>query len=336
MSDSDQLFSVIVPVGTRVGDLADILRENAAAMEGAGLAFEFIVILDGPKPDLVEHLRTLSATNDWLRVLQFSRPFGESAALMAGFNEARGKLLVTLPAYWQVEPTELPRFLTTLEAGDDMLIGRRTNRAGTGWEVLRRRVFHSAVRMVTGQNFHDLGCGVRVMRRPVADEAPLYGDQYRFLPLLALRRGFRVREIGLAQSPKDRFIGRYRIRDYLHNALNLMTIFFLVRFTRKPLRFFGSLGFIAAAIGSLFVTVLVIQRLFFGVALADRPALLLGALLAVLGVQLFAIGLLGELIIFSHAGNSKEYAIRSIIEGGTKKDVPVENRWIGAESAMKR
>ena len=142
---------------------------------------------------------------------------------------------------------------------------------------------------------------------------PLYGDQYRFLPMLALRRGFNVREVELAQSPKDVFRGRYRLREYLHRVLDILTVFFLVRFTKKPLRFFGSIGFLTAGFGGIFVLVLVTQRLFFGMPLADRPALLLSSLLIVLGVQLFGLGLLGELIIYSHAGESKEYSVRSIV-----------------------
>ena len=114
------------------------------------------------------------------------------------------------------------------------------------------------------------------------------------------------------------------MREYVHGILNVMTVFFLVRFTKKPLRFFGSIGFIAAGIGAAVVTVLVVQRLFFGVALGDRPALLLASLLVVLGVQLFGLGLLGELVIFSHASESKEYAVRSITEFRRSTGQPVK------------
>ena len=166
--------------------------------------------------------------------------------------------------------------------------------------------------------FHDLGCGVRLFRREIADEISLYGDQHRFLPALARRRGFRVQEIDLVQSSEDMFHGRYRLREYLHRALDIFTVFFLVRFTKKPLRFFGTIGFIAAAFGGVATLLLIVQRLFFAMPLADRPALLLATLLFVLGVQIFAIGLIGELIIFTHASGMKEYTIRRIIhhDGG--------------------
>jgi hypothetical protein len=121
--------------------------------------------------------------------------------------------------------------------------------------------------------------------------------------------------VELRQSPKDDFRGRYRMREYLHRVLDIMTLFFLVRFTKKPLRFFGTVGFAVGALGLLFLAVLVVQRLFFGVGLADRPALLLSSLMVVLGVQVFALGLLGELIIFTHAKDLKEYAVRRVIGG---------------------
>jgi glycosyltransferase involved in cell wall biosynthesis len=254
-------------------------------------------------------------------VIELTRAFGESAALAAGFDVARGEMLVTLPAYYQVAPEEIPKLIAAAAAGDDdMLIAVRWPRAGSVFDKLRRSAFHALFGFTSRLRFRDLGCGVRLFKRAVAAEIPLYGDQHRFLPALAARRGFRVREVELAQSPKDWFRGRYRLREYLHRFLDVLTVFFLVRFTRKPLRFFGTVGFLAASLGGLFMLFLVVQRLFFAVGLADRPALLLASLLVVLGVQTFALGLIGELIIFTHASGMKEYTIRSVIEGATARD----------------
>ena len=317
-------YSVIVPVGRRVDDLVPLLGEYEAALNGTGVEFEMIVVLDGWKENLLAELREYGQPRAWLRVLQFSRDFGESAALMAGFQEARGDLIMTLPAYWQIAPAEIPKLLSSLDEDTDMAIAVRSPRAGSAFERLRRRAFHGLLKWITSHSYRDLGCGVRLFRRRVAEEIALYGDQFRFLPVLAVRRGFPVREIELAQSPRDRFRGRYRLREYVHGVLNVLTVFFLVRFTRKPLRFFGSIGFIAAGIGAAVVLVLVVERLFFGVALGDRPALLLASLLVVLGVQLFGLGLLGELVIFSHAGESKEYTIRSITDFRRNAGQPVK------------
>jgi glycosyltransferase involved in cell wall biosynthesis len=302
-----------MPVGSRVDNLPTLIDEYAEALDGADINFELILVLDGPKEAAVEHLRSFSADRNWLKVIQFSREFGESAALMAGFSEARGDVLLTLPAYWQIKPSEISTLIESVTDEDDMLIVVRRQRVGSAFERIRRRVFHGILKGITGHSYRDLGCGVRLLKRAVAEEITLYGDQHRFLPVLAGRRGFNVREVELAQSPSDQFRGRYRLREYLHRILDIMTVFFLVRFTKKPLRFFGSIGFLTAGFGAIVVVLLVIQRLFYNMPLADRPALLLGSLMIVLGVQLFALGLLGELIIFSHDAESKEYAIRSIV-----------------------
>lgn len=315
------MYSAIVPVGERIDELDTLLAEYDAALASAGVDYELIAVLDGPKPVWDEALGRMAKENPRFRVVELSRTFGEAAALAAGFDAARGEWILTLPAYYQVEPAEIARLLEAGDGGGDMLIAVRP-RSGASFDSLRRRAFHALFRFTSGMHFRDLGCGVRLFTRAVAEEIVLYGDQHRFLPALAKRRGFRVREIELAQSPKDSFRGRYHLREYLHRFLDILTVFFLVRFTKKPLRFFGTIGFLAAALGGLATLLLVIQRMFFGVGLADRPALLLATLLFVLGVQTFAIGLIGELIIFTHASQMKEYTIRRVIGGSPEQAEP--------------
>ena len=305
-------ISAIVPVGTRRDDVPTLVDEYADGLRQADVSFEIIVVLDGPRGGLAAQLDQLAADRDWLRIIELARDFGESAALTAGFDEARGRMILTLPAYYQVVPAELGKLVAA--AGEaDMAIGVRWPRAGSGFEGWRRNAFHGLLGLITGQRYRDLGCGVRLLKRDIIDEIPLYGERHRFYPTLATSRGFEVREVEVAQSPNDVFRGRYRTREYLHRVLDILTLFFLVRFTKKPLRFFGTVGFVIGALGFLFLAVLVVQRLFFEVALADRPALLLSSLMLVLGVQIFALGLIGELVIFTHARDLKEYAVRSVI-----------------------
>ena len=152
------------------------------------------------------------------------------------------------------------------------------------------------------------------MHRRVLEEISLYGDQHRFLAILADRQGFRVAEVDVRQSPRDQFDQVYGPREYTRQALDIFTVFFLVRFTKKPLRFFGMIGLSTFSIGGILLLYLVIDRLVFGHNLADRPALLLSSLMVVLGLQIFALGLLGELIIFTHAKNIKDYQVDRIIQ----------------------
>jgi glycosyltransferase involved in cell wall biosynthesis len=318
MDHSELDISAIVPVGSRRDDLPALLDEYAAGLAAAGASFELIVVLDGPLGGLAAQLGELLPDRPWLRVIELARDFGEAAALTAGFDAARGRKMLTLPAYYQVEPADLPRIIAAGETVD-MAVAVRWPRKGSGFEAFRRNAFHSFLRVITGQRYRDLGCGVRLLKRDVVEEIPLYSERHRFYPALACSRGFEVSEVELRQSPHDDFRGRYRLREYLHRVLDIMTLFFLVRFTKKPLRFFGTIGFIVGALGVLFLAVLIVQRLFFAVALADRPALLLSSLMVVLGVQIFALGLIGELIIFTHARDMKEYAVRAVIGGQTSE-----------------
>jgi glycosyltransferase involved in cell wall biosynthesis len=309
----NSMVSAVIPIGQRVDDLRTLLAEYDDVLKATAKNYEIIVVLDGRRTEPLEVLREASDSYEHLRIIELAREFGESAALSAGFDAANGDFLLTLPAYYQIEPSELAKLLQLRMDEADMYIAVRP-RTGVSFDKLRRRAFHAMFALTSGMNFRDLGCGVRILKRTVASEIDLYGDQHRFFPALARRRGFRVREIELTQSPKDMFHGRYRSREYLHRFLDILTVFFLVRFTKKPLRFFGTIGFLAASIGGIFILVLVVQRLFFAIPLADRPALLLASLLIVLGVQTFALGLIGELIIFTHASKMKEYSIRTIIQ----------------------
>ena len=306
-------LSAVIPVGPRHANAADLFADYTKGLRSTNQSYEVIFVLDGPCPQFSAQLEELARTGHEFTVIRLSRLFGESTALMAGFEHARGEVIVTLPAYHQIEGEDVGKLVAALDS-TDVAMGRRWPRAGGPFERLRRSAFHGLIARVTGQRYSDLGCGARAMRRRVLGEISLYGDQHYFLALLADRQGFRVKEVDVRQSPKDRFTGRYRNREYAHRLLDIITVFFLVRFTKKPLRFFGMIGASTFGVGALLVTYLVIDRLVFHHALADRPALLLSSLLVVLGLQVFALGLLGELIIFTHAKGIKDYQVEEVIQ----------------------
>jgi len=305
-------FSVVIPVGSRHSDLVELYDEYRGGLDALGRPYETIFVVDGPQPDAIRHLRALCNEDDRITVLNLSRSFGEATALAAGLERATGSIIITLPAYHQIEPSGIQSLVAALDEAD-MSIGRRWPRAGGQFEKLRRSAFHGIVKAFTGSDFHDLGCGARAMRRQVIEDISLYGDQHRFIGLLAQSQGFRVAEVDVPQSSKDRYDGGYPIKEYAHRALDILTVLFLVRFTKKPLRFFGMLGVSMFLLGAVLILYMVIQRLFFDMGLSDRPALLLASLLAVLGLQLFAIGLLGELIIFTHARSIKDYQVQEVV-----------------------
>jgi glycosyltransferase involved in cell wall biosynthesis len=317
--------SVIIPIGARRADIAALYTEYRHGLDALGRTYETIFVLDGPDPQVAASLQRLLARDPGVAVIGLTKRFGEATALMAGFERARGDIIVTLPAYCQIEGYEIGKLVASLDRAD-LAIARRTPRAGTVFEAWRRDAFHALIAAVTKLRFHDLGCGARAMKRRVLEEIALYGDQHRFLPVLADRQGFRVAEVGVRQSRRDRFDGSYRPREYVRRVLDIFTVFFLVRFTKKPLRFFGMLGVGTFVVGALLVGWLVFDRLVFDHPLADRPALLLSSLLVVLGLQLFAIGLLGELIIFTHARDIKDYQIDEVVRFPRPQQQPPPQR----------
>jgi glycosyltransferase involved in cell wall biosynthesis len=306
-------LSAIVPVTDRYDKTGSLVHEYLDALKSTGRDFELVYVLDGNRSDLVGQLVSLSEESRQLRIIQLAKSFGEAIALSAGIEHTAGETILTLPAYHQIEPVEIEKLLAKLDDCDMAIATRWPRAAASRFEVFRRNIFHWLVRKVTRISFTDLGCGARAFRRSVADEVPIYGDQHRFIPLLALRRGFSVCEVQVRQSAQDRFERGYGPKTYLQRFLDIFTVFFLVRFTKKPLRFFGMIGSITFLLGAVFLTYVVFERLFFDVNLADRPALLLSSLLVVLGLQIFALGLLGELIIFTHARDMKEYTIEKIV-----------------------
>lgn len=302
------LISVIVPVVERADDLLAVYRAFAKELEARPEDHEFLFVFDGrftPPPELV----ALAAENRRIRLLRFARPFGETAALRLGIEKSGGDLLVTLPAYFQVQPEGIRRLLDAADGGADLVVASRSPRLDSWLNRAQSRLFHSIVAGVSDQRFHDMACGVRVMRRSVAEALPLYGDLHRFIPALALREGFRVEEVSVPQHPGDARTRVYRPGVYLRRLLDIAAFFFLAKFTEKPLRFFGLVGALFVGIGTALSLVLFIQRIE-GQAIANRPALLLAVLFMALGVQLVGLGLVGEIIVHLRAPHRRAYRVR--------------------------
>lgn len=306
-------LSAVVPVTERFDDPTALYREYRDGVAGAGMAFEFIYVLDGDYPEVFAALQDLKSQGEPIKIIKFAKWFGEANALNAAAAAASGDIILTLPAYRQVKADEIPRLIGALDECD-MAVGRRWPRGDSKINLVQAKVFHGLLKLLLDSPLKDLGCGARALKRRVIDELNIYGDQHRFLPLLAERQGFSVREINVAQDQGDLVKRIYPFGVYVRRALDLLTIFFLVKFTKKPLRFFGLIGLTVLALGLLLTLYLVFERTFLGVGLADRPALILSTLMVVLGIQIISVGLIGEIVIFTHAKDIKEYNIDEIIE----------------------
>ena len=307
--------SVVIAVRDpeKAAPLRELYHMYREALEAAGVTYECIFALEGEQPESVEALLSLKDEGEPVRVLQFNRWYGGATVLMAGFEAASAPVILTLPAYRQIAPEGISEVLRALD-DHHMVVGRRTSRRLGLWGGMQVRVFHGLLRMLSGFTFQDLGCSVVAFRKELLEMIDMYGDQHRFLPVLAAHYGFRVVEVDVPVAPEARQQPGRPFATVVKRLFDLLSIFFLTTFTAKPLRFFGSIGVLSFVAGFGLSTYLAFQRLVLGVPLADRPILLVGILLIVIGVLFVALGLIGEMIIFIHARKFRSYTVERVVE----------------------
>lgn len=301
--------TVVVPVVERPGPLDKLYEEFSTPLARAGYAYEFLFIAYPWFRHLTDVLAPLRARGEPVRLIEVGQGVGETTLLKIAAANCRSRVLVTLPAYLQTEAAALPELVRRVQAGADLAVACRHPRVDSIVNRVQNRVLHLFVGRLAGGRLHDVACGVRAMRTDLVSEIPLYGDFARFLPLLALREGQTVEEVK-AEVHWGAMRGRiYSPGTYLRRLIDVLGLFFLLKFTDKPLRFFGLIGTAVAGVGMLIMVNLLFERLE-GHRLADRPALLLGVLLVTLGVQSIALGLIGEMIVHLSAPHSRRYRLR--------------------------
>jgi hypothetical protein len=306
--DAKPRVSVLLTVTERPQPLAALYREYIAPLRRNGEAVEVLVLTEPWGRPLTAELEPLIAAGEPIRVFSVAQTVGETNLLKVGAAHARGDIIVTLPSFHRVVPGTLPRLIEEVAAGVDVVVARRWPRKDSWINRLQNRAFHTMIGSLTGTRIHDVACGVRAMRRDVMQDLPIYGDFFRFLPLFALREGYRVEEIDAEQHPGDVSARVFSPGTYLRRMLDVVGLFFLLRFTDKPLRFFGLAGTAFSTVGAVLLFVLFVQRVG-GQALAERPLLVLSVLLLVLGIQSIALGLIGEIIVHLNAPHRRPYRL---------------------------
>ena len=302
--------SVVVPLGLRHEDLSEICRSLRRVLRPLVGAYEVVFVDDGVGTQARRQLQAAGDAFSEVRVIRLQRRMGEATALAIGAHAARGALLVTLDPYLHVSVDELPKLLEPLRNGADLVCTWRHPRHDGGLGRLASEAFNAAARWLTKVPVHDLNSRTRAMRRVILQDLPLYGDLHRFLPIFAAQRGYRWCEIQVPQQPGKHEVGTFDVRSYVSRLLDLLTLAFLTRFVKRPLHFFGLLGLTSFLIGLVIALGLAYQKVALGLAIGHRPMLLLGVLLIVVGLQIASIGLLAEIMIFTHARDLTEYVVQ--------------------------
>jgi len=309
---STSVITVLMPVNRDAQYVSEIAREIEGRMKDAGREYELLCLTTTIDPGVTRQLdEARSLLGHRIRVLQFSGVTDEGAVLSAGAEQAQGSVIVTLPARFEIAISEIDGLIEAVEAGADVVTASRKTGATGAASRFQSRLFNRLLSVAAGSRFQDLASGTRAMNSKVLAEVPLYGDFHRYLPILAQRLGFDVQERPAQQHPAAKPRTIHSPLVYLWRAIDVLTVFFISRFTRHPLRLFGGVGAAFVGSGSLALLALAMQRLG-GVALADRPILILPVLLVGLGFQSFAIGLLGELILFFQARRIRDYRVSAI------------------------
>jgi FemAB-related protein (PEP-CTERM system-associated) len=313
------LVSVVVAIAGADAQPRQVIEAFGKTLAGAGYGCEFVVVLDGPGARFEQDLRDLAA--HWtLRIVRLEGGgLGESIALSAGVARAKGDLVVNAPPYLQIEPDDVLKVVKALEAGADCVATWRHSRIDPWLNQLQSRFFNFVLRTIMNTPFHDLNSGTRGFRRQVLEEVAVYGELYRFLPVLAQRQGFRVVEVRVRHREEKGRAGFYGVGVYLRRMLDILAITFLTRFTQRPLRFFGYLGFGAIAVGAPIAIYFLVWRLTGkDASLSDKPLFVISSILAAFGVQLIGFGLIGEIIIFTQAPNLRDFKVEETVEGGSE------------------
>ncbi len=324
-ANPEPLISLLVIVS---GPAPDIETFRAAMarwreeLERLGKTYEVLVVDDGIGGAFANAALELRSHWQKIRFVQFRRHFGESVALDAAVEKARGKYLVTTTWYLQVDPRGLPMAVVRLEAGIEFVAGRRTPRVDGLGARLQSWLFNAYTRRLTNVSLHDLNCSFRAFRRDVADELHFHGDLYRFLSILAVQKGFRVEELSLPHLREEGRALLFHPGAWARRFLDILSLFFLMKFTHKPLRFFGLLGFAFFFVGLAISLWMLYVRIVKNQPLADKPLLVLGIFLIVLGFIVGSIGLIGEIIIFTQGRNLRDYHVDRVVEGPDEKESP--------------
>lgn len=300
-------LSIVIPLCNEEATLKPLFKKIAAAVEAeTEHTFEVIFVDDGSTDNSWAEIEALKAKHpNQVVALRFRRNHGKAAGLSAGFAQAQGDIIMTMDADLQDEPAEIPNFLSKLDEGYDCISGWKQLRKDPLGKTLPSRFFNAATRAASGVKIHDFNCGFKAYRAEAIQSVELYGELHRYIPVLLASEGFTTTEIPVEHHRRTHGVSKYGWKRLFKGALDLITVIMLTRYLKRPGHFFGGIGIASGAIGFFVLLGLSIQKIFFGASIGNRPLLLLGVLLVLLGVQLVSTGLIGELVNHSKSKDSR-------------------------------
>lgn len=311
-------LSVIAPIYNEEESIPHLISQIHHALDPTGLSFEIILVDDGSSDRSWEVLSHAAQTDPALCLVRFRRNFGQTAALQAGLDVSRGKYIVLMDADLQNDPADIPAMLKKLQEGYDLVAGWRKDRKDAFWNrKLPSLIANRIISMTTKVRLHDYGCTLKAMTREVAKELRLYGEMHRFIPAVANWVGVRVVEMPVNHRAREFGQTKYGIGRTLRVILDLITVRFVQSYLTRPMQVFGLWGILSGTLGFLICVGLVLEKWIFDAAIGQRPLLLLGVLLILVGLQLLSLGLVADVVsrTYHESQNKPPYYVRTQITG---------------------
>ena len=318
-SEQKVYLSAVIPEKDEAESLPKLYEKINETLTKAGIAsFEIIFINDGSRDNSQKIIEALHKKDSRVKGIELRKNFGQTAALAAGLEYAKGELIVTMDADLQNDPADIPRMIEKLDEGYDIVSGWRKDRKD---KLITRRIpsmiANRLVAKASGVHLNDYGCALKIYRREALEDFELYGDMHRFLPIFAsMNNGVKIAELVVNHHARQFGTSKYGLSRTIKVILDLITIQFFQRFLKYPMRVFGSVGMLFLGIGTLVGLYLSYIKIVFGESIGGRPLLLFAVMLFLTGVQLIGLGILGEILarIYFDAGKKRPYAIKKVIQ----------------------
>jgi glycosyltransferase involved in cell wall biosynthesis len=310
------MLSVVIPAYNEEENVPILYEKLKKVLDGLGQDYEIIFVDDGSTDGTYQRLKQLAEKDSRLKVIRFKRNYGQTAAMSAGFEHAKGDVIITLDADLQNDPEDIPLLLEKLEEGYHVVSGWRKDRKDP---FLSRRlpsmIANWLISKITSVHLHDYGCTLKAYRAEVVKDLELFGDMHRFLPALTKRGGAKITEVVVRHHPRMFGRSKYGIGRTVRVLLDIMLVKFLNEYINKPLYMFGSVGFLLLVLGLFSLFYLIFLKLFLEEPIGRRPLLILSVLLILAGIQLISTGLLAELLvrIYYRTKDTKPYIIQEKI-----------------------
>lgn len=300
-------FSVVIPIYNEAESLQELVARIDKSFEKLKKKYEVIFIDDGSNDESLSLLKKYARDHAYIKVVSFRKNLGKSAALSLGFQRAKGEYIITMDADLQDDPGNIEKLIITQKEGDyDLVSGWRKNRKDSKLKVVNSKFFNNMIiPIMFGIQLKDMNSGLKLYKSELAKEIKIYGGMHRFIPILAHEMGFAIREVDIFHNPRKYGKSKYKSTKIFTDIPDLITMYFLVKYTSRPLHFFSKLGGILLAFGGGILIYLVIIKLF-GAQIGRRPLLIFGVLFVIAGIQTIFTGLLADLMVNFHRGNEEQ------------------------------